>query len=166
MIIHAIRLKDDTRCVIILVKSTTTRWVWLGDCRSDVKLGIGGLCGSKFGCDPFASGSWIISEGGGSTTGGGELEDAAAANVKADLGEGATRTSTISNRASVGATTDHADRPISTVLFSCWLLRTTRTSRQILSRSTSLSSGKDSVAIFMARWMGLNQSATMARFKE
>src|SRR5216683_5213607 len=142
MTIHAIRLKDDTRCVIILVKSTTTRWVWPGDCRSDVKLGIGALCGSKFACDPFALGSRIISGGGGSTIGGAELEDAAAANME-DLGEGATRTSTISNRASVGTTTDHAVRPISTVLFSCWLLSTTRTSRQILSRSTSLSSGKD-----------------------
>jgi hypothetical protein len=166
MTIHAIRLKDDTRYVIILVKSTTTRWVWPGDCRSDIKLGIGGLCGSKFVCDPFALGSRLISEEGGSTTGGAELEDAAAANMEADLGEGTTRTSTISNRASVGTTTDHAVRPISTVLFSCWLRSTTRTSRRILSRSTSLSSGKDSVAILTACWMGLNQSAMMARFKE
>jgi hypothetical protein len=166
MTIHAIRLKDDIRCIIILVKSTTTRWVWPGDCRSEVKLGIGGLCASKFVCDPFASGSRIISERGGSMTGGAELEDAAAANMEADLGEGATRISTTSYRASLATTTDHAVRPISTVFFSCWLLSTTRTSRQILSRSTSLSSGKDSMAILMACWIRLNQSATMARFKE
>jgi hypothetical protein len=120
MTIHVIRLKKDTRCVIILVKSTTTRWV--------------------------LEGPEVV--------------------VAADLGGGATRTSTISNRASVATTTDHAVRPISAVFFLCWLLSITCTSRQILERSTSLSSGKESIAILMASWMGLNQSASMARFKE
>jgi hypothetical protein len=122
MTIHAIRLKKDTRCIIILVKSTTTRWGW--DCRSDGELG---LCGSKFVCDPFASGSRLISEGGGSTTGGTELEDAAAA----DLVGGVTRTSTISNRASPATTTDQASGLTLADFLSCWLSSMTRTSRQI-----------------------------------
>src|SRR6266851_4025003 len=125
MTIHAIRLKKDTRRIIILVKSTTTRWVW--DCRSDGRLGLCGLCGSKFVCDPLASGSRLISEGGGSTTGGAELEDAAAA----DLGGGVTRTSTISNRASPATTTDQASGLTLADFFSCWLSSMTRTSRQI-----------------------------------
>src|SRR6266851_1233029 len=131
MTIHAIRLKKDTRCIIILVKSTTTRWVWPGDCRSDVKLGICGPRGSKFVCDPFASGSWLISEGGGSMTGGAELEDAAPADLEAGLGLGVTRTSTISNRASPATTTDQASRLTLAVFFSCWLSSMTGTSRQI-----------------------------------
>jgi hypothetical protein len=118
-------LRKDTRRIIILVKSTTTRWVW--DCRSDGELGLCGLCGSKFVCDPFASGSRLISEGGGSTTGGAELGDAAAA----DLVGGVTRTSTISNRASPATTTDQASGLTLAVFFSCWLSSMTRTSRQI-----------------------------------
>jgi len=130
---HANRLKGDTRCIIIRVKSTTTRWEWPGDCRSDVELGIGGLCGSKFICDPFASGSQLISEGGGSTTRGAELEDAAPADLEADLGEGVpvTRTSTFSNRASPATTTDQASRLTLAVFLSCWLSSMTGTSRQI-----------------------------------
>jgi hypothetical protein len=127
MTIHAIRLKKDTRRIIMLVKSTTTRWVWPGDCRSDVELGIDGLCGPKFVCDR----SRLISEGGGSTTGGAELEDAAAADLGADLGAGATRTSTISNRASPATTTDQASGLTLAVFFSCWLSSMTGTSRQI-----------------------------------
>jgi hypothetical protein len=128
---HANRLKKDTICrVIMLAKSTTTGWVWPGDCRSDVELGIGGLCGSKFICDPFVSGSRLISEGGGST-GGAEQEDLAAADLGADLGGGAMRTSTISNRASPATTIDQASRLTLAVFFSCWLSRMTRTSRQI-----------------------------------
>jgi hypothetical protein len=127
MTIHAIRLKNDIRCIIILVKFTTTR---CGDCRSDVELGIGGLCGSKFVCDSFASGSRPTSEGGGSTTGGAELEDAAPADLGADLGGGATRTSTISNRASPATTADQASG-LTLAVFSCWLSSMTRTSRQI-----------------------------------
>jgi hypothetical protein len=67
--------------------------------------------------------------------------------------EGAMRISTISNRASVPTTTDHAVRPISAVLRSCWLLSTTRTSKRIRSRSTSLSSGNDSCAMAIACWI-------------
>jgi hypothetical protein len=64
-------------------------------------------------------------------TGGAELEDAAAADLEADLGEGVTRTSTISNRASPAATTDQASGLTLAVFFSCWLSSMTWTSRQI-----------------------------------
>jgi len=66
------------------------------------------------------------------------------------LGGGATHTSTMSKRVSVATRKGQAVRPISTVL---WWLCMTRTSRQIRSRSTSLSSGKESTAMSMARWM-------------
>ena len=74
-----------------------------------------------------------------------ELEEAAIV-----LGGGATHTSTMSKRASVGTRKGQAVRPISTVL---WWLYMTRTSRQIRLRSMSLSSGKDSTAMSMARWV-------------
>jgi hypothetical protein len=64
-------------------------------------------------------------------TGGAELEDAAAADLEADLGEGVTRTSTISNRASPATTTDQASGLTFAVFFSCWLSSMTWTSRQI-----------------------------------
>jgi hypothetical protein len=128
MTIHAILLKRDTRYVIMLVKSTTTRWV--RDCRSDNELDIRGMCGSKFVWDAFASGLQLISEGGDSTTGGTELEDAAAADLGTDLGGGATRTSTISNRASPATMTDRALGLTLADFFSCWLSSMTRTSRQ------------------------------------
>ena len=79
-----------------------------------------------------------------------ELESPAA--VLGLGGAGATRISTISNRASEAITTDHAVRPISAVLRVCWFLSTTCTSKLIRSRSTSLSSMKDSLAISMACW--------------
>ena len=65
---------------------------------------------------------------------------------------GATRMSTTSDRVvSVATKGDQADRLIPTILrLSC----KSRASRQILSWSTSLSSGKDSTAMSMACWMG------------
>jgi len=79
-----------------------------------------------------------------------ELESTAAALELGDGGAGETRISTISNRASEGTTTFQADRPISAALRPCWFLSTTWTSRLIRSRSTSLSSTNDSLAISMA----------------
>jgi hypothetical protein len=67
-------------------------------------------------------------------------------------GAGATRISTISNRASEATTTDQAVRPISAVLRVCWFLSRTWTSKLIRSGSTFLSSWKDSLAISIACW--------------
>ncbi len=58
-------------------------------------------------CDSFISQSDSEMYGGGSTTGAVELEDAAA-----DLDGGASRISTISNRASVATTRDQADHHV------------------------------------------------------
>ena len=111
---------------------------------------IGGLFETIGVCDPFTSEGQPVPEayGGGSTAEVVELEDAAA-----ELDGSPTRISTISNRASVVTTADQADRLISAFFLSCWLLSTTRTSRPIRSRSTSLSSGNDSWAMSMASWM-------------
>ena len=113
----------------------------------DEEREIGGLFETVAICDPFTSEGQTVPEayGGGSTAEVVELEDAAA-----ELDGGAIRTSTISNRASVATTADQAERLISAFFLSCWLLSTTRTSRQIRSRSTSLSSGNDSWAMSMA----------------
>jgi hypothetical protein len=72
-------------------------------------------------------------------------------------GAGATRISTISNRASEAITTDQAVRPISAVLRVCWFLSTTWTSKLIRSRSTFLSSRKDSLAISIACCRGVKK---------
>ncbi len=92
----------------------------------------------------------------------GELESATAALRFG--GMGATRISTISNRASEAITTDQAVRPISAVLRACWFLTTTWTSKLIRSRSMSSSSRKDSLAISMACWRGVNEIHQPKRF--
>jgi hypothetical protein len=77
-----------------------------------------------------------------------ELDDAGT-----NLGGGATQASTISKRASVATRNGQGVRPILIVPWWLHCMCTTRTSREIRSRSTSLSSGKDSTAISMARWV-------------
>jgi hypothetical protein len=118
------------------------------DCVRDEEREICGLFETIAICDVFTSEGQSVPEayGGGATAEVVELDDAAAA----ELDGGATRISTISNRASVVTTADQADRLISAFFLSCWLLSTTRTSRPIRSRSTSLSSGNDSWARSMA----------------
>ena|SRR6266699_2210041 len=78
-------------------------------------------------------------------------------------GAGATRISTISNRASEATTADQAVRPISAVLRVCWFLSMTCTSKLIRSRSTSLSSEKESLAISIAFWRIFIISKTFLR---
>lgn len=96
-----------------------------------------------------------------------ELESPIAVLGGAPGGGGARRISTISNRASEATTTDQAVRPISAVRRVCWFLSTTWTSKLIRSRSTSLSSRKDSLAISMACWReeGRGQRQHQKRFR-
>ena len=91
--------------------------------------------------------------------GGSEDDDCGLENVvTGGLGSSvATRILTISNRASEAITMGHAARPISAVKGANDLLRLT--SKMIRSRSMSLSSMKDSLAISTACWDASSRSA-------